>query len=60
MLLGPGEYLCYRRNVRNELFTIYGIDPANVIIMEDVEVYNTVLYMISLFVLLRNITQTCM
>jgi hypothetical protein len=38
MLLGPGELLCYRRSVRDDLNTTYGMDPKNIIIMEDVEV----------------------
>ena len=37
MLLGPGEFLYYRRSVRDDLNTIYGMDPKNIIIMEDVE-----------------------
>lgn len=37
MLLGPGEFTWYRRCVRHILNTTYGMDPENIILMEDVE-----------------------
>jgi hypothetical protein len=37
MLLGPGKFLCYRKRIRDDLNTTYGVDLKNIIIMEDVE-----------------------